>query len=184
MAQSNPTLMRRLSLAFGSFFAIISSPGFAAGVQRLREGGEQPPATAPAPVPEARPLREVPHEAALQLLGLLQRDARLVDFVEEEIAAYSDSDVGAAARLVHAGCRKVLHEHFTIAPVRDEVEGTRITLAQGFDATAIRVTGNLVGQPPFTGTLSHRGWRVTDSRLPRLAERHDAALIAQAEVEL
>jgi hypothetical protein len=176
--------MRRVTLAFGAFFTIISSPGFAEQVRRLREGADvQPPAPA-APTPEARPLREAPHEAALQLLGLLQRDARLIDFIEEDIAAYSDADVGGAARLVHAGCRKVVREHFSLQPVRDEVEGSRITLDEGFDAAAVRLTGNVVGKPPFTGTLGHRGWRVTDSRLPRLAEHHDASIVAQAEVEL
>lgn len=183
MAQTPPSFMRRLSLAFGAFFAILSKPDFAAQVMRLRAGAD---VAAPAPqvAPDVRPLREVPHEAALQLLGMLQREARLIDFVEEDIAAYSDADVGGAARLVHAGCRKVLREHFSIEPVRADAEGSRVTLADGFDAAAIRLTGNVVGKPPFTGTISHRGWRVTDARLPKLAGHHDAAIVAQAEVEL
>ena len=185
MAQTPPSLMRRLSIAFGAFFSILGNPDFAARVARLREGDAAPaPAPTAAPAPAAPTLREAPHEAALQLLGMLQREARLIDFVEEDIAAYPDADVGGAARLVHAGCRKVLREHFTLAPVRDEVEGSRVTLAEGFDAAAVRLTGNVVGQPPFTGTLSHRGWRVADARLPKLAAAHDAAIVAQAEVEL
>jgi hypothetical protein len=122
--------------------------------------------------------------AALQLLGLLQRDARFIDFVEEDIAGYSDTEIGAASRLVHDGCRAVLREHFTIKPVREEAEGSRVTLADGFDATAIRLTGNVVGSAPFSGSISHRGWKVEEVRLPRLAERHDATVIAPAEVEL
>ena len=59
-----------------------------------------------------------------------------------------------------------------------------VTLPEGFDAAAVRVTGNVVGKAPFTGTLSHRGWRVADTRLPKLAAGHDAAIVAQAEVEL
>jgi len=184
MAQPHPSFMRRMTFAFGAFFAILSRPEFAAQVMRLREAAGEPAPAPAAPPPEARALREAPHEAALQLLGLLQREARFVDFVEEDIAAYSDADVGGAARLVHAGCRKVLREHFSIEPVRSETEGSRITLADGFDASAIRLTGNVVGKPPFTGTVSHRGWRVADSRLPKLAENHDAAIVAQAEVEL
>ena len=129
-------------------------------------------------------MRETTPEAALQLLGLLQREARFVDFVQEDVAAYSDADIGAAARVVHEGCRKVLGEHFSIEPVRAESEGSRITLAEGFDAAAVRLTGKVVGKPPFTGSLGHRGWRVTDTRLPKLAEGHDASVIAQAEVEL
>ncbi|KON81234.1 DUF2760 domain-containing protein [Azoarcus sp. PA01] len=183
MAQTAPSFMRRLSLAFGAFFSIIGNRDFAAQVMRLRAGADvaAPAAEAASAAP---PLREVPHEAALQLLGMLQREARLIDFVEEDIAAYSDADVGGAARLVHAGCRKVLREHFSIEPVRADAEGSRVTLGEGFDAAAIRVTGNVVGKPPFTGTISHRGWRVTDARLPKLAEHHDASIVAQAEVEL
>lgn len=75
-------------------------------------------------------------------------------------------------------------KHFTIVPVRDEAEGTRVTLPAGFDATAVRVTGNVVGAAPFTGTVSHRGWRVADVRLPKLTGSHDASVIAPAEVEL
>ena len=121
---------------------------------------------------------------ALQLLGMLQREARFVDFVQEDVAAYTDAEVGAAARVVHEGCRKVLGAHFSIAPVRSEPEGSRVTLAAGFDATAVRLTGNVVGQAPFTGTLGHRGWRVTEARLPQLTDDKAAAILAQAEVEL
>ena len=129
-------------------------------------------------------LKENGPDAALQPLALLQRDARLIDFVGEDLGAYADAQIGAAARLVHEGCARVLREHFTLVPVRDEAEGARVTLAPGFDAAAVRVTGNVVGQPPFTGVLAHRGWRATEVRLPRLAERHDARIVAPAEVEL
>ena len=122
--------------------------------------------------------------AALQLLGLLQREARFVDFIQEDVAPYTDAEIGAAARVVHEGCRKVLREHFTLSPVCSEAEGSRITLQAGFDAAAVRLTGNVVGQPPFTGTLSHRGWLVTQVRLPQLTDIQAAKVIAQAEVEL
>ncbi len=209
MSKAPPSLSRRISLAFGSFFGILSRPDFAADVDRLRTGGAseaptslpQPaapsaaPAPAPAPAvsaPAAAPVapvapatpKEVDTTAALQLLSLLQREARLVDFVQEDIAAYSDAEIGAAARVVHEGCRKVLREHVTLAPVRAESEGSRLTLAAGFDAAAVRLTGNVVGQAPFTGMLAHRGWRATEVRLPKLAEGHDARIVAQAEVEL
>jgi hypothetical protein len=144
-------------------------------------------AAAPAPAP-AQPapsvLKEASPVAALQLLGLLQRDARFIDFVEEDIVNYSDADIGAAARLVHDGCRAVLREHFTIKPVRTEAEGSRVTLQEGFDAAAVRLTGNVVGKAPFNGQVSHRGWKVEDTRLPKLAPSHDASIVAPAEVEL
>ncbi|WP_442770733.1 DUF2760 domain-containing protein [Zoogloea ramigera] len=182
MTRPNPSLLSRLALAV----SVLFQPALAARLRDLRDGVAAP-APAPSPAPAAPPapqLREAPHEAALQLLGLLQRDARFIDFIEEDVKAYSDADIGAAARVVHEGCRKVLREHFSIQPLRSETEGSRLTLPEGFDAAAVRVTGNVVGKAPFTGTLSHRGWRATDTRLPKLAAGHDAAILAQAEVEL
>ena len=182
MTRPNPSLLSRLALAV----SVLFQPALAARLRDLRDGVAAP-APAPSPAPAAPPapqLREAPHEAALQLLGLLQRDARFIDFIEEDVKAYSDADIGAAARVVHEGCRKVLREHFSIQPLRSENEGSRVTLPEGFDAAAVRVTGNVVGKAPFTGTLSHRGWRVADTRLPKLAAGHDAAIVAQAEVEL
>ena len=129
-------------------------------------------------------LKDTGPDSALQLLALLQREARLIDFAREDLGGYGDAQIGAAARLVHEGCAKVLREHFSIAPVREEPEGSRITLPAGFDAAAVRLTGNVVGHPPFSGSLSHRGWRVTEVRLPQLAERHDTRVLAPAEVEL
>ncbi|SAL22522.1 hypothetical protein AWB67_00818 [Caballeronia terrestris] len=183
MTDLNPSFFGRMSIAFGTFFSVLGDAEFAGQVKRLREA----PAAAPAPAPVkpvAPTLKEATPEAALQLLGLLQRDARFIDFVEEDIANYTDADIGAAARLVHDGCRTVLREHFTIRPVRDEAEGSRVTLPDGFDATAIRLTGNVVGKPPFNGSISHRGWKVADVRLPKLADSHDASVVAPAEVEL
>jgi hypothetical protein len=193
MTDSNPSFLGRVSLAVSTFFRILGDGEFAADVLRVRNGAGAAPATTPAPSPAPSPasapapqpvLKEASPDAALQLLGLLQRDARLIDFVEEDINHFSDADIGAAARLVHEGCRATLREHFTIRPVRDEAEGSRVTLSEGFDASAVRLTGNVVGKAPFTGNISHRGWRVDDVRLPKLAQSHDAKVVAPAEVEL
>jgi hypothetical protein len=193
MTDSNPSFLGRISLAVGTFFSILGDGQFAADVLRLRKGGTASAATAPAPAPApvtapapapAPTLKEASPDAALQLLGLLQRDARFIDFVEEDIKNYSDADIGAAARLVHDGCRATLREHFTIRPVRDEAEGSRVTLPDGFDASLVRLTGNVVGRAPFNGSISHRGWRVDEVRLPKLADSHNASVIAPAEVEL
>ena len=176
------SLLRRLSLAFGAFFGVLGDASLAARFATLRSGT---PSSAPAaPVPAPPPLNDTSPDAALQLLALLQRDARLIDFIGENLGSYDDAQIGAAARVVHEGCTKVLREHFSIVPVRTEAEGSRITLPAGFDAAALRLTGNVVGQAPYSGTLSHRGWRVTEVRLPKLAERHDARVLAPAEVEL
>ncbi|MFP4889658.1 DUF2760 domain-containing protein [Paraburkholderia sp. EG304] len=199
MSDSNPSFLGRISLAVGTFFRILGNGEFAADVLRLRNGEKIGAAAAPAPAAAATPapapteqpkpqpapvLKEATPDAALQLLGLLQRDARFIDFVEEDIKAYSDADIGAAARLVHEGCRATLREHFTIRPVRDEAEGSRVTLPAGFDASSVRLTGNVVGSAPFSGSISHRGWRVDEVRLPKLADGHNAKVIAPAEVEL
>ena len=187
MKQDTPNFLSRISIAFGSFFSIISDSQFAAKVQALRIGAQvsEPTATTPAAEkPVVIPMRETAPEAALQLLGLLQREARFIDFIQEDVAAYQDADIGVAARVVHEGCRKVLRDNFAISPVRDEAEGSRITLPEGFDAASIRVTGNVVGQPPFTGSITHRGWRVVETRLPKLADGHELRVVAPAEVEL
>ena len=200
----HPSFLSRMAIAIGSFFAILANARLTGDIHRLRTdkplAADMPPSEVRVEVPVEKIIEtriEVPVEkiverrvevatdtAALQLLGLLQREARFVDFIQEDVAPYSDAEIGAAARVVHGGCRKLLAEHFTLAPVRAEAEGSRITLQAGFDATAVRLTGNVVGQAPFTGTLSHRGWRVAEVRLPQLTDARAAAIIAQAEVEL
>ena len=181
--------LSRLSVAIGSFFALLGDGRLAARVQALRDGAPlasevPPPAPVQTPPPAALVRATANVDAALQLLALLQRESRFVDFLQEDIAAYSDADVGGAARLLHGGARKVLEDTFDLEVVRAEAEGSRLTLPAGFDAAAVRVTGNVVGQPPFTGTLQHQGWRVTAVRLPALTAGHDTRVIAPAEVEL
>jgi len=129
-------------------------------------------------------VKESSPESALQFLGLLQQEARLIDFVQEEIGAYSDEEVGAAARVVHEGSKKAINEYFTLSPIRPEDEDSRVTLAEGFNASEVRLTGNVVGKAPFTGTLVHRGWRAKAVKLPKLSTGHDPTIVAAAEVEL
>jgi hypothetical protein len=139
---------------------------------------------APTPTPEPVVLKEATPDAALQLLGLLQKEARFIDFIKEDITAFNDADIGVAARVVHEGCNKAINEHFTLASVRSEQEGSKVTLGKGFDASTVRLTGNIIGTAPFTGTLVHKGWQVTGIRLPKLTSGHNAAIVAPAEVEL
>ncbi|MDA8092548.1 MAG: DUF2760 domain-containing protein [Betaproteobacteria bacterium] len=182
MAPANPAFLARIPLAFSFFFRILFDAEFAARAQRA---GETDIVAAPAPPPASPPLlRESDPDAALQVLALLQREGRFVDFIEEEVSRYSDADIGAAARVVHDGCRKAIREHFRLTPVREEAEGSTVVLPQDFDAAAIHLTGHVVGSPPFRGRLSHRGWRVTEIHLPKLTGRHDARVLAPAEVEL
>jgi hypothetical protein len=181
MPEPMPSVIQRLSIALASFWRALVDPQFAAAVARLRAG--RPAELAPAR-PEPPHLQAAEPNAALQLLGLLQEEGRLIDFLQEGVARYSDAEIGAAARVVHEGCKKTLAQHFTVAAVRSEPEGTRVTLSEGFDSAAVRLTGNVVGQPPFNGSLRHKGWRVTEVRLPQVASGHDLAILAPAEVEL
>lgn len=142
------------------------------------------PATAPAPAKTPEPPRAPDNRAALQLLGLLQREGRLVDFVEEDLAGFPDSAIGAAARTVHAGCKKVIDDLFRLEAVYREGEGAKVTVAAGFDAATVRLTGNVVGKPPFQGALRHHGWRAREVRLPPAPDGQDLAIVAPAEVEL
>jgi hypothetical protein len=178
MTESTLSFAARFALAWRAFWRTLREPEFAAGLTRLSQG-EPPP-----PVARVPTLVETAPASALQLLGLLQQEGRFVDFLQENVSAYSDAEIGAAARVVHEGCRKVLQAHLTLAPVRDEAEGGRVTLPVGFDAAAVRLTGNVVGQPPFSGTLMHRGWRAAELHLPKLAADHDVTILAPAEVEL
>ena len=163
-------------------------------VALLKKGKTVPAAAAPqvAEVPKAEPKPEPAQpvlkvnspDAALQLLSLLQQEARFVDFLNEDLKGYSDAEIGAVARVVHEGGKKTLQQYFKLQAVRAEEEESKVTLPAGFNAAEVRVTGNVVGQPPFNGTLVHRGWRVTEVNLPKLAEGHDAHIIVPAEVEL
>ena len=141
------------------------------------------PAVAPAPAAQA-PQGPTASEGSLQVLALLQREARLLDFCEEELTGYSDATIGAAARTVHAGVRTVLKRYFALQSVRAEKEGAAVKVEAGFDARALRLTGNLVGNPPFSGALRHHGWRASEVKLPEPVRGEAASILAPAEVEL
>ena len=179
-------LATRLWFAWLCFFRVLFDRRFAGDVWAVSEGtsGALPPAPPkpePAPPPVASP---PPTEAALQLLALFQREGRLVDFLEQEVASFPDADVGVAARVVHEGCRKALHAHARVAAIRAEEEGTRVTLPPGFSPAEVKLSGNVAGPGPYTGVLRHRGWRVVDFALPTAVSGHDANVLAPAEVEL
>ncbi len=184
----------RLWFAWLCFFRVLFDGAFAGDVWTVRERslGRLPAAPEPAALPEKREAEKPapvlppppPTDAALQLLALLQREGRLVDFLEQDVASFPDADVGAAARVVHEGCRKALRAHAKIAPVRSEEEGTRVTLQAGFEPSEVKLSGNVAGSAPYTGVLRHRGWRATEFTLPTPVKGHDARVLAPAEIEL
>ncbi len=152
-------------------------------------GGELPQPALPAPVEAPKPVLPPPsaeqqHAAGLFLLGLLQREGRLLDFLQEDVTSFSDADVGAAARLVHDGCRKALAQYVPIAPVVTQSEGASVDVPQGFDANRFRLTGNVTGAGPWKGALKHHGWVATKVALPDVPTTVDVKVLAPAEVEL
>ncbi len=118
--------------------------------------------------------------------ALLQEKGRFVDFLMDDVTAYDDAQVGAAARVVHQGCREVLREHFKITPVSDAAEGSRVTVPAGYAPDEYRLLGKVCGEPPFSGTLVHKGWKTETVKLPRIIKTDARRLpgIAPAEVEL
>ena len=179
----------RLWLAFILPWKVLFDGVFAAKLQRAEEAPSAHDALKEAAPPETK--IEV-HEAevetdltpALQLLAILQREGRFIDFLQEDVSSFSDADIGAAARVVHEGYTRGLQDYVVVEPVRPEEEGAPIELPPGFDPAKVRVTGNVVGDPPFRGKLAHHGWQVTKIHMPTLSEGHDPNIIAPAEVEL
>ncbi len=206
--------LKRLRLVMGlEWYLLFDDGSLAWEVDALLQGGEvvpagaEPPTTSravsspsPAPVAKAAPKgkdakpepkrvapeppRPPDHASALHLLAILQRDGRFVDFVEEDVASFSDAEVGAAARVVHDGVRKSLRQYFRLEPVRNEKEGDPITVAENFDPALIRLTGNVTGKLPARGQLAHHGWRATDVKLPSPPAGQDVSIVAPAEVEV
>jgi hypothetical protein len=181
VSDTSLSLATRFWFAWSCFFRVLFDGAFAGRVWSARSAPEALPPVKPAPAPAYTP---PPADAALQLLALFQREGRFVDFLEQDIATFPDADVGAAARVVHEGCRKALRAHATIAPVRSEEEGARVTLAAGFSPAEVKLSGNVAGSGPYSGILRHRGWRALDVRLAAPVEGYDARVLAPAEVEL
>ena len=166
--------------------AVVTLALWGAVRQLVRKLGAGAPPELPKPEPKPAPkaLPEQPSEAsALQLLSILQREGRLIDFLQEDLSQYDDAQIGAAVRSIHEGCKRALDTYVTLEPVYDEPEGSTVTVAPGFDARAVRLSGNIAGDPPFKGALRHRGWRVTRIDLPKLMQAQDR-VIAPAEVEV
>ena len=179
MAEPGLSFFARLWLALACLFRIVFDPPFAALVAHAREQK-----ALPAPPAAAKDSVHAAPDAALHLLAQLQREGRFIDFCEEEIASFSDAEVGAAARTVHGGCRKVLRSALVLQPVRTDAEGAEVTVAAGFDPASLRLTGNVVGNPPFRGTLRHHGWKAASVTLLPPGAGQDATVLAPAEVEL
>jgi hypothetical protein len=120
----------------------------------------------------------------LHLFSLMQREGRLMDFLDEDLDQYDDAQIGSAVRSIHAGCRQLVYEYLNPEPVMDRHEGAVVEVPVDFDPGIIKLTGNVVGEPPFNGILRHKGWQVGKMNLPTLSGRQNAEIIAPAEVEV
>lgn len=203
---------RRIGLAFSVFFRILFDERYALSIAGGSTGGSSvaggegsephraaPSGPDPAPSRTEAPIKATPlpepgsvvpaplpsgDASALVLLSLLQAEGRFVDFIQQDVAGFPDSDIGAVARVVHAGCRKVLTSHLRIAAIRGEPEGQRVALEPGFDPNRIKLTGNVSGSGRLNGVLRHRGWQAIEVHLPTVVDRAGTLVLCPAEVEL
>jgi Domain of unknown function (DUF2760) len=169
--------LNRLVLAFRSFFALLFDGALPPEI--TSELGLIPK---PAPVPPAPVVKT--SDGALQLLGILQRDGRLLDFLLEDIGAYSDEQVGAAVRDVQLQCRESLNRYAQFAPVLDAAEGSYVKTPAASKPEALKFIGNVPAGTPAGGLLRHRGWRAVKMELPALNPQQDSTLLAPAELEV
>jgi hypothetical protein len=102
----------------------------------------------------------------------------------EDLDQYEDSQIGSAVRAIHAGCLQIVREYLDPRPIMAQAEGERVTVAADFDPGAIKLTGKVVGEPPFSGIIRHKGWQVGKVKLPKLSGRQNAEIIVPAEVEI
>lgn len=179
----------RLAFAFRCFFSILFHGEIPNDVNRNRVdpvAAQQRAASAPS----VSPLKEVERPApetfdrAVQILALLQRDGRLIDFLEENISTYPDAQLGAGVRTIHENCRQVLDHYVTLEPIMNSEEGQSVTVAADLDPAAIKLIGNVAGDRPIRGVLRHKGWRVKQLNLPHLTHGPGRMVIAPAEIEI
>jgi hypothetical protein len=175
--------LSRIVLAFRSFFAILFSGKLPPGIaQQLGFAPQTKAQPAPKPAPAVRTAQ--PSDGALQILGILQRDSRLIDFLMEDIAAYPDDQIGAAVRDLHQQCRDSLNRYLQLAPVIDAVEGSPTKLETN-DPAVVKLLGNVPASgKASSGLLRHKGWKASKIELPPLAPGSNTAVIAPAEVEI
>ena len=176
----------RVTIAFQCFFSILFHGDIPNEIMQKRVKPAGPASQMPAAARPREMERPAPEafDRAVQMLALLQRDGRLVDFLAEDISPYPDAQLGAAVRTIHEACRKVLDHYVKLEPILNSEEDQPVTVQRGFDPAAIKLIGNVAGEPPVRGVLRHRGWRVKEVNLPSLPQAASRMVVAPAEVEL
>jgi hypothetical protein len=163
-ANRDAAFAKKLSEMYGTSLPTTATPA-----------ATTPAAPAAPPKPTGEPLR---------ILTLLQQDARLIDFLMEDISAAPDAGIGQAVREIHRKSQQVLKEHLVIEAVLTGTEGDKITVQKGFDPTTVRVVGNVTGEPPFQGELQHPGWKVKEIKLPATVTGQNLFILQPAEVQV
>jgi hypothetical protein len=173
--------LSNISNAFRAFFSLLGGK-LPPDIAQAYGYSKTPVKTATPATPAAPPKPQAgPSDGAVQILSILQRDARLVDFLMEDLSGYADDQVGAAARDVQTKSRDSLGRYLQLAPVIDSVEGEYIKTA-GITAKSLRLVGKVPpdGKAPG-GVLRHKGWKAEKVDLPKI----DAgAVLAPAEIEI
>lgn len=175
-------LSTRIAYAFRCFFALLFSGVIPEDIL-VAFRGEAPQLVPTAPAAPAKPTVESP-DRAIQMLALLQRDGRLIDFLAEDVSPYPDAQLGAAVRTIHSSCRQVLDRYVKLEPVLNSEEDQPVALQNGFDPAAVKLIGNVGASAPTKGILRHRGWRVKEASLPSLPQGSGREIVAPAEVEI
>ena len=180
---------KRIAFAFQCFFSILFHADIPDDIaqKRVEPTGQPPQVPAAASVSRLKEVERPPSEAfdrAVQMLALLQRDGRLIDFLAEDISGYPDAQLGAAVRTIHETCRQVLDHYVKLEPILNSEEDQPVTVQAGFDPAAVKLIGNVAGEPPVRGVLRHKGWRVKEVNLPPLPQVAGRMVVAPAEVEL
>ncbi|WP_417849089.1 DUF2760 domain-containing protein [Thalassoglobus sp.] len=179
--------MGRFILAFKTFFKVLGNADFAKQLDEIAEGSARSKIEQPAPKPQEPPAKPKPEprNGALTLLEALQREARLLDFIQEDLSTYQDAQVGAAVRDVHRGCREVFDRYFSLQACLDQEEGVTIEVTEDTDASQVRLIGNVVETRPVSGTLVHSGWKAAKCALPDwVGKEQNKNILAPAEVEI
>ncbi len=126
----------------------------------------------------------VNNNAAKQLLKILQKQGRLLDFLTQNIDQFNDKEVANAAKVVHRGCNRALKKHCIIKAIYDTNENTNITLNPNFDRSKVNLTGNHHIKSPIKGILIHKGWQIESLSLPTLTEKANPDILQPAEIEV
>ncbi|NCC52856.1 MAG: DUF2760 domain-containing protein [Spartobacteria bacterium] len=168
----------KLGLAWKAFWRILRDSAYAARVAGLDTEKKA------AATPSIRE-RKAGRNDALNLLALLQREARLLDFLKENLDSYSDAQIGAAVRDIHRDAGAAVERLFDLKPVLDQQEGAPVTVPEGFSPNQYKLTGSVSGEAPFKGRLCHHGWKAARCELPEWhGEERTAMIVMPAEVQI